>query len=133
MRKELTKGIYKPQGMYVLEIELVLDSLNEKIEIKADTGFNGGIFLPESYSEKFDEYNINGYPSKMVLADGDIVWGWEYLANIRRIGEYRCDIPCIVHCYGNGIPLMGLELLNRWICEFDGPNNCLTILTDDIR
>lgn len=131
MRKELTKGVYKPDpGMYVLEIELSF--LDEKIEVKADTGFSSRIFLPESYSKKFDKLNIPFFPSEMEQAGGNIVWGWVYKAYVKRIGEYMCDpIEAFVHCYGNGIPLMGLGLLDRWICEFDGPNSYLTLFSEE--
>ena len=131
MRIELTKGIYKSDpARYVLEIEIELDSLIEKIEIKADTGFSGEVFLPESYSRKFDRHNIPAHRSKLILADGQVVWGRMYPVDIKRIGEYNCDpISSFVHCYGSGFPLMGLELLNRWICEFDGPNNYLTLFS----
>lgn len=131
MRIELTKGIYRSDpSMYVLEIELC--PLNEKIELQADTGFSGGVLLPESYSKKFDERNIISYPEYFDLADGDLVVGRVYLVDIKRIGEYRCDhISSSVLCYGRGTPLIGLELLNRWICEFDGPNNCLTLFNNE--
>lgn len=127
MRTELTKGIYKSDpSMYVLDIEL--GPLKEKIELQIDTGYSLGIFLPESYSKKLDDHNIIGYPQEFELADGSLAWGWVYLVDIKRIGEYRCDpISSTVLCYGHGTPLMGLELLNRWVCEFDGPNNCLTL------
>ena len=72
MRKiEFAKGKYiSNPKMYVLEVELSIGSLSQRIDLKADTGFNGGVFLPESFSEKFDEINIPGYP-----ADGSRVMG----------------------------------------------------------
>lgn len=64
MRKiEFAKGEYiSDPKMYVLDVELSIGSLSQRIKLKADTGFNGGVFLPENFSEKFDESNIPGYP-----------------------------------------------------------------------
>ncbi|VVB97280.1 Uncharacterised protein [uncultured archaeon] len=131
MRKTVfAKGMYiSDPKMYVLDIELSIGSLSQRVKLKADTGFNGGVFLPESFSEKFDEINIPGYPAPLILADGSRVMARLYLGNIEQIDKYRFDraISIPIYCYGQGASLIGLELLNRWISEFNGIESYLTL------
>ena len=133
MRKiEFAKGKYiSDPKMYVLDVELSIGSLSERIKLKADTGFAGDVFLPESFSEKFDEINIPGYPAPLTLADGSRVMGRLYLGSIRQIERYRFDqaISLIIYCYGQGASLIGLELLNKWISEFNGIESQLTLFS----
>ncbi len=131
MRKiEFAKGKYiSDPKMYVLDVELSIGSLIQRIKLKADTGFNGGVFLPESFSEKFDDINIPGYPAPLVLADGSRVMGRLYLGSIEQIEKYRFDpaISLPIYCYGQGASLIGLEILNKWISEFNGIESRLTL------
>jgi len=131
---EFAKGEYiSDPKMYVLDVELSIGSLSQRIKLKADTGFNGGVFLPENFSEKFDEINIPGYPAPLVLADGSRVMGRLYLGSIGQIERYRFDpaISLPIYCYGQEASLIGLEILNKWISEFNGIESQLTLFSMD--
>lgn len=133
-KTEFAKGKYiSDPKMYVLDIELSIGSLSQRVKLKADTGFNGGVFLPESFSDKFDEINITGYPAPLILADGSRVMGRLYLGIIKQIDKYRFNpaISIPIYCYGQGASLIGLDLLNDWISEFNGIESCLTLFFID--
>lgn len=129
-RREFAKGRYlSEQGKYILEAELSIESLVFPVALQADTGFNGGIFLPKSYSERLEQNNIYGYIAPLRLADGSRILAKTYLGAIKKISEYQFN-PAIlisVFCYGDSTSLVGLEVLNQWISEFHGPENNLTL------
>lgn len=67
----------------------------------------------------------------MVLADGSRVMGRLYLGSIGHIEGYKFDpaISLPIYCYGQGASLIGLEILNKWISEFNGIESQLTLFS----
>ncbi len=130
MRKEFAKGKYlSEQGMYFLEALLQVDSVQFSVRLGVDTGFNGGIFLPDDFSKKFESLGVAAYSAPLILADGNRIEAKTYSGAIKQISEYQFNpsISVPIFCYGKGSSLIGLEAINRWISEFHGPKHDLTL------
>jgi len=125
---EFAEGRYSPkQGIYVLDAKIQIDTYQFDIQLGVDTGFESSIFLPEKISKKLEKIGINGYSSSFELADGSIIEAKTYLGFVNQISEFKFNsiIPAPIFCAGEGGALIGLELLNKWISEFNGPNSSL--------
>jgi len=96
-----------------------------------DTGFDKDIFVPGYRTSEISQLGVRLYDAKLMLADGREVMGKSCLARVEKIGDHEFPSPGIeINLLCHGEPknsLLGLRLLSRWVAEFHGPKQVLTL------
>jgi len=95
-----------------------------------DTGFDGGIHVPNFRRSEAMTVGIDPKLMTLTLAGGVRVPGYACLAFLQQIEKYEIPSPGIeteliiqgTQDYG----LVGLEILKNWIAQFDGPKETLS-------
>ncbi|MEM3383671.1 MAG: hypothetical protein QXD42_03990 [Nitrososphaerales archaeon] len=107
-------------------------------DFMVDTGFNGGLKLSKNYIRILERLGIEGIDSVALLADGTRVLTSIFdaeIAEISSITNYRLSppVPTKLSCFGLPPFLIGRQFLDKWIAEFDGPKQVLSLLSYDIN
>jgi hypothetical protein len=106
------------------------ETINFEERCWVDTGFDGGIHVPNFRRSEVMMVGIDPRLTTLTLAGGVRVPGYACLAFIREIEDYEIPAPGIeteliiqgTQDYG----LIGLEVLKNWIAKFDGPRETLS-------
>jgi len=99
-----------------------------------DTGFDGGLKLPKAYSDFLKTQGITGWDRIVDTA------GQQELAKLFRvdilevsgIGIHKLATPIqsSLFCFQGQPHLMGLDILKKWVSEFNGPKKHLRLLSE---
>jgi len=94
-----------------------------------DTGFSGGIHVPEFRRSDVQTATITPRPTTVALAGGVRATGYECLAYLQRVESLVMPSPGmeveLIMQGRSSYALLGLEVLRQWIVEFDGPGQLL--------
>jgi len=99
-----------------------------------DTGFAGGIHVPEFRMSDARTVGVQPKPTPIMLAGGVRRTGYARLSFLQQIDGY--DIPPpgleteLVMQGKERHGLIGLEILKNWVVKFNGPKEILTIYKD---
>lgn len=98
-----------------------------------DTGFEGGLKQSDSFALMLKRKNIDG-PAQPMRTAGKPALGKLFQAEItciRTNAVYKFPDPLAVPlvCFGedNTPPLLGLQVMNKWVATFDGPKRFFRI------
>jgi predicted aspartyl protease len=95
------------------------------LECQIDTGFDGGILVPDSY--KLDAKSISVEPrvTSITLADGSKTPAYVCVAHIQGIDTHSLPLPgkpvMLVMCGNRKSELLGMDALKYCTVFFDGP------------
>jgi len=96
-----------------------------------DTGFDGGVHVPEFRRSEANMAGIQPIPTTVTLAGGLRRPGYVCLAFLQQIEDYEVPLPGLeMELLMQGDQrwgLIGLEVLRNWIAEFDGPREILNV------
>lgn len=108
----------------------------DDLDFLVDSGFTGGLCLPDSWSGTFNAMGAEGIEDNNVGVASGTASGMAYDGKIQEIQLEQNIIPidnpidCDIICLGpdDGIPLIGLSALKRWKVCLDLPKEILSIL-----
>ena len=96
-----------------------------------DTGFDGGIFLPDSFLSDARSIGVEPSVTTLALADGSQIVAHVcagYLQEIERHVFALPGIPILVAIYGHDpSEVIGMNTLQHFSILFDGPNQRYTL------
>lgn len=96
-----------------------------------DTGFSGGIYVPEYRRSEAAMVNVKPRPTTLELAGGQRAPGYVCMAYIQQIQNFTLPAPGIstelIMQGRSSYGLLGLEILGRWIANFNGPSRRVTV------
>lgn len=101
------------------------------LECQIDTGFEGGIFVPDSYKLDAESISIEPSVASITLADGSKVPAYVCVAYIQGIDTHSFPLPgkpvVLVMCGNRKSELLGMDALKYWTVLFDGPCQAFTM------
>lgn len=109
------------------------------VTCRVDTGFSHDIWLPHGYLPEIQRVGVRIYESRrpFTTAEGQLSTNpLCCLANVERVHNYVFPSPGIeinlMICRNPNAPsLFGLRLLSKWIAEFDGPQQLLSLISEE--
>lgn len=100
-------------------------------ECQIDTGFDGGIMVPDSYNLEAKSINVEARVTSITLADGSKVPAYVCAAHIQEIDTHILPLPgkavMLVMCGNRKSELLGMDALKHCTVFFNGPNQTFTI------
>lgn len=100
-------------------------------ECLIDTGFYGGVYLPDSFLSDAKTIGVTPTPTNITLADGSEIVAHVCAAYLLQIEDHKFNWPgkpIFLVIYGNkSDELIGMNSLKHFPVLFDGPNSCFTI------
>lgn len=100
-------------------------------ECMIDTGFSGGIMVPDWVRLDAQSIGIETSITNMTLADGSKTSVHVCVANIHKIDNHSFLLPgkatMLVMCGRRPGKVLGMDALKYWAVLFDGPRQTLTI------
>lgn len=100
-------------------------------ECRIDTGFDGGILVPDLY--RMDARSVGVEPSitNITLADGSRIPAYVCVAYLQEIEECSLPLPgkpvLVVICGNRKGELLGMDTLKYCSVLFDGPGQAFTM------
>ena len=96
-----------------------------------DTGFDGGLFVPETFKSDLDIVNVTPRKTSLILADGRKIPVETCFIYLQEIDGIRLPAPGIAVqlVLGGKLKghLIGMDLLKHCITEFNGPSQTLNL------
>jgi predicted aspartyl protease len=100
-------------------------------ECLVDTGFYGGIFLPNTFIIDARSIGVEPVATSVTLADGSEIIAHVCAGYLQKIENHDFDMPgkpIFIVIYGNEPgEVLGMNSLQHFILLLDGPNQCFTI------
>ncbi|MCW4048106.1 MAG: hypothetical protein NWE89_00065 [Candidatus Bathyarchaeota archaeon] len=95
------------------------------VEGIVDTGFDGGLFVPDTFKSDLEIINVKPRKSPMTLADGRKITAETCFAYIQQVDDIKLPdpgLPVSFVVFGNlKGHLIGMEFLENCVTEFNGP------------
>ena len=100
-------------------------------ECQIDTGFDGGILVPDSYRLDAESISVEPSITNITLADGSKVPAYVCVAYIQGIDAHSLPLPgkpvVLVMCGNRKSELLGMDTLKYCTVLFDGPGQAFTM------
>jgi hypothetical protein len=132
----IIKKKYSSNSAYVQCFGIVTNPSNGRqvpfnAECLVDTGFYGGIFLPNTFMLDARSIEVEPVATTVTLADGSEIIAHVCAGYLQRIEGHDFDapgIPIFLVIYGN-VPgeVLGMNVLQNFTILFDGPNQCFAL------
>lgn len=136
-RRELVlKKKGERKGYYVrITIKMVnpqnAQTISIPIKCMLDTGYSGAISMPFQYKSEPLQIGVRLSPTNIKVATGQTVSATYCFGNIVKIDDWIAPSSGIeaAICFQGNLDhgLIGLEIMKKWIVEFNGPDSIMTI------
>jgi len=98
---------------------------------RIDTGFDGGVLIPQWHLSEAESIGIQPSITNMTLADGSKIPVYVFAAHIQEIEGKSLPSPglpvLLVMCGKGKTVLLGMDTLKNSTILFDGPSQAFTL------
>ncbi len=108
-----------------LEVEVITEKESFQVKAYVDTGCVFGLLLPSKYRSRLGPRTAFGHGE---LADGTRT-PLDFYRGLLKFGgrTHKSEIGCLLEDHGMAEPLLGRDVLDKFIVTFNGPAKRLTL------